>query len=159
MTDRELLSGCARVRTKCIKKHVLICEDSLCPKKTDKYKCFRIREGGTLQPPFCIAAALPPRARRPRTQAVASAEAAGGAAEAQLHGGKGGRGGRSSRRAEAQRRQAQAAVTCCAPPFRRPCIEALCIYSVGFAACLTQPRSIQFLFQCLVARVTSCVTT
>ena len=41
-----------------------------------------------LQPPFCIAAALPPRARRPRTQAVASAEAAGGAAEAQLHGGR-----------------------------------------------------------------------
>ena len=33
MTDREVLPGCARVRTKCAEKTVLVCEDTLCPRK------------------------------------------------------------------------------------------------------------------------------
>jgi len=33
MTDREVVPGCARVRTKCKKRLVLVCEDSLCPRK------------------------------------------------------------------------------------------------------------------------------
>ena len=33
MTDREVLSGCARVRTKYTEKTMLVCEGSLCPRK------------------------------------------------------------------------------------------------------------------------------
>ena len=33
MTDQEVLPGCARVRTKCAERLVLVCEGSLCLRK------------------------------------------------------------------------------------------------------------------------------
>jgi hypothetical protein len=49
VTDREVRPGCARVRTKCAEKTLLVCEGSLCSRKAARCKRAWPRGGGTLQ--------------------------------------------------------------------------------------------------------------